>query len=67
MPLEGEEKKDPLRMYLALRILNEVSLDPFTILQIHLTNRHSFIVLVLIMPKPPSFLGLQLAGAAEAG
>jgi hypothetical protein len=39
-------------IYLALRILNHNSSGCCKILQIHLTNKHSFIVVVLMMLNP---------------
>ena len=40
--------------------LNQVPFEPRTYFQIHFTSRHSFIILVSIIPRPPWSLGLTM-------
>jgi hypothetical protein len=46
-------KKLPSDIYLAFTNLNHNSSGFWKIFHIHLTNKQSFIILVLMMPKPP--------------
>lgn len=53
LPLLGAEKKEQPSRYLGLISLNHNSSGSCKIIQIHLTSKQSFLVLVLIMPRPP--------------